>query len=185
MNDPFIQNLISTILGVIIGGLITIKVSNLTNTKLLRNQHTLEVLQNIKNLLRKLGEDILLDSTAFFESENIDDFKDIPRSNALKTLIIHFDINNSVLKPFKEKFNEIKKIEIKVMINEANLKKELIIFSDKYKTKEVEKLYEYTEVSLIIERYAEEVFNLFTHVENLIAEIDSYIDIVLLKNSFC
>ena len=59
----FFFDLITTMIGVITGGLITIGINNLTNTKLLRKNHELDILQDIKALLNDWRHHLLLDVT--------------------------------------------------------------------------------------------------------------------------
>ncbi len=66
-----ITTLITTIAGVIIGGLITIKVNNITNTKTLRKTHELSILQKVKELLQAWSEHLSTDVTNAFESKDI------------------------------------------------------------------------------------------------------------------
>lgn len=181
MWEEFFYNLISTVLGVMIGGFITIKVSNITNITLLRKQHTLDIYQKIKEMLRAWSEHILLDSTSFFECKDISNFKAISLCEELHLLVVYFDTNISVLKIFKERFDKLKKYEIKMQIKAETLKKRLISFSEKYESTNPEHLYEYKEVSQVLEEYANELFELHKDVEKLIAEIDHHVDKDILR----
>lgn len=58
MNE-LIVDIITTILSVVIGGLIAIHTSNLVNRKMLKKEHTLDLLKKVKELLSEWSYDVL------------------------------------------------------------------------------------------------------------------------------
>lgn len=181
MVEEFFWNLISTALGVVIGGFITIKVSNITNTVLIRKQYTLEILQKIKGLLREWSEHILLDAASFFKCKEILEYKPITRCEKLQSLISYFDTNMSLLSEFKFTFKELRNQEIRMQLQAEDLKKELINLSEKYNSKDPTELYGYEEVSIAMEKYAKVSLQLHEDVEKLIVKIDIYVSEKILK----
>ena len=177
----FMLNLVTTLLGVVIGGFIAIKSSNITNSRLLRKEHLLNLLQKIKMSLDSWSEHVLLDGTNVYECIDVSNLKMYTLSSDLRTAIVYFNTNIAVLKKFKTDFELLRKEDINIQLKAANLKIVLLGLAEKYSEKNIEKLYEQEECSRIIEDYTKRLFNLHTQITTLIANIDEYIDNELLN----
>ena len=180
MND-FYSNLISTVLGVIIGGLITIKINNSTNTKLLKKEHELKMLQEIKYLLNDWSMNILEDVTTAFKEPDLDNFKTVSLCKDLQTLIVYFNSNMSVLKDFKDNFEALRKKELSLQIKQDDYKSKLARIVKKHNLSKAYDTYEYTEGAHIWEEYAGIANNINEGVQELIVSIDEYISNNILK----
>lgn len=168
--------LITTIVGVIIGGFITIKVNNITNTKTLRKSHELSILQKVKALLQAWSEHLSTDATNAFESQDINNFKTVSLCKELHTLIIIFKSNMSVLKEFSSHFDILRKKELSLQLEQETFKTKLVTLANKYDKLHAADLYEYTEGAKIWDDYANKVLEINKGIDNLITLLDLYIE---------
>lgn len=181
MKEEMMYNLITTIIGVVIGGLITIKVSNLTNTKLLKKEHQLKILQEVKQHLRDWSVHLLEDCNRNLECNDIREFKTVTLCPALATAIVYFDTNLFSLKPFVELFNVLRKKEISLQLEQENMLNQLLQFADEHGTSIPLELYKYTNVSQLFEQYANKINGLHNDITSLVSKMDLYIETNVLK----
>jgi hypothetical protein len=174
-------NFITAIMGVIVGGLITIKVSDLTNTKLLKKEHQLKILQEVKQYLRAWSTCLLEDCAKNFERDNIGEFKTVTLCPALASAIAYFDTNLSALKPFAEEFSALRKQEMSLQSEQEGMVNQLLQFADEHGTSVPLELYKYTNVSRLFEQYADKINGLRNSTNSLVSKMDLYIETDVLK----
>lgn len=170
-----LRNILPDILGVIIGGLITLRITKVSDTNLLKKEHKLEILQNIKSLLREWSTDLLLNVTRNLEISNIDEFKISPNSEELRMLISYFDLNMSVLSDFNEDFRRVRELELWLQNKQDEYKNDLKKVNEEITQDEETYFFENPERLEILENYAEEVHKITGGINKLIVSIDNYI----------
>ena len=174
MNE-LIVDIITTILSVVIGGLIAIYTSNLVNRKMLKKEHTLGLLKIVKELLSEWSYDVLEDSVKFAECSSIDKYKGYHLSLSLRALINIFEINPSILTDFKDDFTRIRSKDFQVQILASKNKEALLVLSEKYGTKDPLIMLEKEDVNQILEEQISKNTEIFEGAWALIAQIDKHI----------
>ncbi len=173
--DELIINNVTTILSVVIGGVIAIYTSNLVNRKMLKKEHTLDLLKKVKEFLSEWSYDVLEDSVEFAECSSIDKYKGYHLSLSLRALINIFETNPSILLDFKDEFTEIRNKDIQVQILASKNKEALLVLSEKYGIKDPMIMLEKEDVNQILEEKASKNTEIFESIWALIAKIDKYI----------
>lgn len=169
------------IVAVIIGGLITLYITNLTNTNQLKKEFELELLQKIKLLLNDWINDLSKNTINNVELKSIDNFSISPKSDTLSKLITYFNLNSSVLKNFSEDFKSIHLLVLKLNRNQKKYIEKMTKVQEKkgidannFKVEDFESLE-------IMEEYATEVSEIIDKINLLIASIDKYISEKILE----
>ncbi|MDD2371946.1 MAG: hypothetical protein PHQ32_08135 [Firmicutes bacterium] len=173
--DDLVIDIITTILSVVIGGLIAIYTSNLVNRKMLKKEHTLDLLKKVKELLSEWSYDVLEDSVEFTQCSSIDKYKGYHLSLSLRALINIFETNPSILMNFKVEFTEIRNKDIQVQILASKNKESLLVLSEKYGTKDPMIMLEKEDVNQILEEQISKNTEIFEGTWALIAKIDKHI----------
>lgn len=174
MNELAI-NIVTTVLSVVIGGLIAIYTSNLVNRKMLKKEHTLDLLKKVKGLLSEWSYDVLEDGVEFAECSSIDKYKGYHLSLSLRALINIFEINPSILKDFKDEFTEIRNKDLQIQMLASKNKESLLALGEKYETKDPMVMLEKEDVNQILEDQISRNTELFERIWSLIAKIDKHI----------
>jgi hypothetical protein len=165
----------TTILSVLIGGIIAIVTNNLVNTRMLKKQHVLDLLREVKKLLSDWSSDVSEYGILFLECSSVEQYNGYFLSPSLRSLINIFEINPSVLKNFKDEFTRIRNKELKVQLLASENKKVLHELSEKHGTKDTSKLIEYKDVNDVLEKYAAMNMEIHEEIWSLIARIDKFI----------
>lgn len=174
MNELIID-VITTILSVFTGGIIAIYTSNLVNRKLLKKEHTLDILKKVKELLSEWSYDILEGGVEFTESSSIDKYKGYHLSLSLRALINIFKINPNILKGFQKEFTKIRNKDLQLQLSASKNKESLLELSQKYGTNDPMLMLEKAEVNQIIEERSSKSLEIFEDIWSLIAKIDKHI----------
>lgn len=174
MNDVIINSVV-TMLSVVIGGLIAIFTGDLVNRRMLKKEHSLDLLKKVKELLSEWSTDILLGGIEFTECLSIDKYKGYQLSLSARALITTFETNSSVLEIFKNEFTEIRKKDLLRQLKDEEYTKTLIALSEKYNTKNTLLLLEFKDVNEILEEQSLLIMEIYEKIWSLIAKIDNHI----------
>ena len=170
-----ISDMINTLLGVSVGGIISIVASNLVNKKSLKKQFMFDLLSEMKILLREWSNDLLNNGVEFLECEYVEQYNGYKLSNALSNLIQKIDTNKCILSYFNDEFDKIRNKDIRLQIKNKENKEKILKLSKKYNIENTLELIEYEDIAKIIDNYAEDIIILTKDIEILIAKIDNYI----------
>lgn len=170
-----LREMIPDVLGVLIGGMLTLRVTEVINTNLLKKEHELEILQKIKSLLREWSITLTTNVTSNLAIANIDEFKVTPYSEELRMLIGYFDLNMSVLSSFEEDFRRIRNLELSLQFKQKKYKTQLADVKDEKDQDDDTYFFENPERIEVLNKYAEEVHNITEEVNKLIVSLDDYI----------
>ncbi len=179
-NDT-LRDIITSALGVVIGGLITVKVNNVTNSKVIKKTHALSMLQRIKELLTGWSGQLSADMARAFELEDINNFQAVTHCKELESLIVYFETNLSVLKEFNKTFKHLRQKELFLKMAESEFKTKLVNLANNHKTVLAQDLYEIDEGERIYESYAAKVGEITMGIHKLIVSIDVYIEKKILR----
>lgn len=179
-----IVTLMVTISGVVIGGLITLKANSITNAQSLKKEHQLAMLQKIKELLQAWHSHLAKDVIQNFQQQNAAPCITFSLCDALRTLILYFDANPSVLKTFQPDFEKLRKQELSLQLVREKWNSELLILMEKYALQTPESLYDYEDGRKLWDNYASRILEIQKGINAMILSIDLHIEKSILNEKW-
>ena len=123
INDTFVLSefygdIITTLIGVIIGGVVTLKASSYLHKKELKLNMEIASLNELIPLLREYSFEVVEQAIYIPELKSVKDYKGPDKDNSvLKELISVIDINKFVLHEFTRELDQINKKRISIMLS--------------------------------------------------------------------
>ena len=179
-----IVTLIVTITGVVIGGLITLKANSITNAQSLKKEHQLAMLQKIKELLQVWHSHLAKDVTQNFEQKSSKPLITFFPCDALRTLILYFNANPSVLKTFQPDFEKLRKQELSLQLVREKWNSQLLSLMEKHALQTPESLYDYEDGRKFWDDYAARILEIQKGINTMILSIDLHIEKSILNEKW-
>lgn len=159
MNDSskWIIELLITITGVVIGGLITIIINRKAEKERIRLQLNIDLLAKIIPALEEYSGQILELPALFIESIDIDNLKNDWKltMKVARKLFSILDHNLLLLKDYITRIEKLHKDNLRLQLQHFNCIKKINKYGEEFDSKKIEDLLKYKEVVQLLDEYAE------------------------------